>query len=106
MLVAPKHHRERVADDFFEAEYAQLQRLVHRVGHALCRAVSTERLHVLSLGSQAGNSHVRWHLAPLRPGVTFEEQQLAATDTDPGLDLAEDEPTALAERIRAALPAS
>jgi hypothetical protein len=67
------------------------------------RAVPTERLYVLSLGSRQGNSHVHWHLAPLPPGVPFEQQQLAALDTDLGLDLGEAELEELAGRIRAAL---
>jgi diadenosine tetraphosphate (Ap4A) HIT family hydrolase len=103
VLVAPKEHRERVVDDFFEDEYLALQRVIHRVGRALCRAVPTERLYVLSLGSQEGNRHVHWHLAPLPPGVPFEEQQLAALDTDLGLDLSDEELAALAGRIRGAL---
>ena len=103
VLVAPKEHRERVVDDFSEDEYVALQRVIHRVGRALCRAVPTERLYVLSLGSHEGNPHVHWHLAPLPPGVPFEEQQLAALDTDLGLDLSEEALAALAERIRAEL---
>ena len=103
VLIAPKEHRERVVDDFTEDEYAELQRVVHRIGRAVRRAVPTERLYVLSLGSQEGNQHVHWHLAPLPPGVPFEEQQLAALDTDVGFDLSEEELAALAERIRGAL---
>jgi diadenosine tetraphosphate (Ap4A) HIT family hydrolase len=103
VLVAPKEHRERVVDDFTEDEYAELQRVLHRVGRAVCRAVPTERLYVLSLGSQEGNRHVHWHLAPLPPGVPFEDQQLAALETDLGLDLSEEELAALAARIRGAL---
>src|SRR5262249_33376250 len=72
VLVAPKEHRERVVDDFSDDEYLALQLVVHRVGRALSCAVPTERLYVLSLGSQAGNRHVHWHLAPLPPGVPFE----------------------------------
>jgi len=103
VLVAPTEHRERVVQDFTEDEYVKLQRVVHRVGTALCAAVPTERLYVLSLGSQQANSHVHWHLVPLPPGVPFEQQQLAALDTDYGLDLNEDELGALAARIRAEL---
>ena len=77
--------------------------MVHRVGRALSRAVPTERLYVLSLGSQAGNRHVHWHLAPLPPGVPFDEQQFAALDTDLGFDLDESELQELAQRIRAEL---
>jgi diadenosine tetraphosphate (Ap4A) HIT family hydrolase len=103
VLVAPTEHRERVVDDFGEDEYLELQRVVHRVGRAVARAVPTERLYVLSLGSRQGNSHVHWHLAPLPPGVPFEQQQLAALETDLGHDLSEGELEKLAERIRAEL---
>jgi diadenosine tetraphosphate (Ap4A) HIT family hydrolase len=103
VLVAPKEHRERVVDDFSASEYLALQAVVHRVGGAIGRAVPTERLYVLSLGSMQANSHVHWHLAPLPPGVRFERQQLAALDTDLGLDLDEDELDDLAARIRAQL---
>jgi diadenosine tetraphosphate (Ap4A) HIT family hydrolase len=103
VLVAPKEHREDVVCDFSEPEYLALQAVVHRVGRAICAAVPTERLYVLSLGSKQGNSHVHWHLAPLPPGVPFEQQQLAAIDTELGLDLSDEELEELAARIRAAL---
>jgi len=100
VLVAPKEHREHVVADFSEDEYLELQRVIHLVGRALCRAVPTERLYVLSLGSQEGNRHIHWHLAPLPPGVPFEEQQLVALDSDLGLVLDEVELKELAARIR------
>jgi diadenosine tetraphosphate (Ap4A) HIT family hydrolase len=102
VLVAPKEHREQVTGDFRLDEYLALQAVLHRVGEAIRRAVPTERLYVLSLGSQEGNRHVHWHLAPLPPGVPFDDQQLAALDTDQGLDLSEEEMQELAERIGAA----
>ena len=79
-LVAPREHREHVTGDFPSDEYVALQRVVHRVGEAVRRAVPTERLYVLSLGSRQGNAHVHWHLVPLPPGVPHEERQLAALD--------------------------
>jgi diadenosine tetraphosphate (Ap4A) HIT family hydrolase len=103
VIVAPKEHREQVTGDFRLDEYLALQAVVYRVGEALRRAVPTERLYVLSLGSQDGNSHVHWHLAPLPPGLPFEEQQLAALDADEGLDLGEEELQELAGRIKEAL---
>lgn len=102
VIVAPKEHREQVTGDFHLDEYLALQRVVHRVGEAVRQAVPTERLYLLSLGSQAGNSHVHWHVAPLPPGLPFEQQQLAALDTDEGLDLSDDELADLARRIAAA----
>jgi hypothetical protein len=50
-----------------------------------------ERLHVLSIGSRQATATCTWHLAPLPPGVPFEQQQLAALDTDRGLDIGEGE---------------
>jgi diadenosine tetraphosphate (Ap4A) HIT family hydrolase len=104
-VVAPKEHREQVTGDFPEDEYLALQRVVHRVGEAVRRAVPTERLYVLSLGSMAAVRHVHWHLAPLPPGVPFEQQQLAALDWSDGvLDVGAEEQAELAARIRAAIP--
>ena len=104
-LVAPKEHREQVTGDFGEDEYVDLQRVVHRVGEALRRAVPCERLYVLSLGSQQGNSHVHWHLVPLPPGVPYAEQQLAALDWERTgiLDRSDEQQAALAARIRGEL---
>jgi diadenosine tetraphosphate (Ap4A) HIT family hydrolase len=76
---------------------------VHRVGEALRLVVPTERLYVLSLGSQNGNRHVHWHVAPLPPGVPFDQQQLAALDSNHVLDLGDDEMAELAARIRQAI---
>jgi diadenosine tetraphosphate (Ap4A) HIT family hydrolase len=106
-IVAPKEHREEVTGDFTEEEYVELQRLVHRVGEAIRRAVPTERLYILTLGSKQGNAHVHWHLAPLPPGVPYEEQQLAALDWGPNgervLELSDAELAELAASIRGAL---
>ena len=101
-LVAPKRHLEEVTGDFAAEEYLALQAVVHRVGEALRAVVPTERLYVLSLGSRQGNRHVHWHLAPLPPGIPFEQQQLAAFG-DVVLELGDDELAALAARLREAL---
>jgi len=102
VLVAPKEHREQVTGDFGLDEYLALQEVIHRVGEAIRRVIPTERLYVLSLGSQQANRHVHWHLAPLPPGVPFDRQQFAALDTNLCLDLSEDEMQELATRISAA----
>jgi len=103
VLVASREHREQVTGDFSEDEYVALQRIVHRVGEAIRRAIPTERLYVCSLGSRQGNRHVHWHLAPLPPGVPFEEQQLAVLGRADVLDLTDDEFGNLAARLRAEL---
>lgn len=101
-LVAPVRHVEGIVADLAEDEYVALQRRVHQVGRAVSAAVPTERLYVLSLGSQQGNAHVHWHVVPLPPGVPYAEQQLALFDLGRlGVpDLAAAEQAALAAAIR------
>jgi diadenosine tetraphosphate (Ap4A) HIT family hydrolase len=89
-IVAPKRHVEQVTGDFTEATYLELQRLVYRVAEAMRRVLAPERVYVLSLGSQAANAHVHWHVAPLPSGVPLEQQQYhalmhehGAIDADP-----------------------
>ncbi len=54
----------------------------------------------MSLGSQSGNRHVHWDVAPLSPGVPYEQQQLAAFSWEHGvLDLPDLELAALARGI-------
>jgi diadenosine tetraphosphate (Ap4A) HIT family hydrolase len=66
-LVAPVRHVEAVVGDFPVADYLDLQRRVHEVGLAVCAAVPSERLQVLSLGGRG--DHVHWHVVPVPPGV-------------------------------------
>ena len=84
-LVCPRRHIERVVGDTTESEYLDLQRWVYRVGKAVEQVVPTERLYALSLGSQQGNRHVHWHVAPCPPGVPYHEQQLTALTMSRGL---------------------
>jgi diadenosine tetraphosphate (Ap4A) HIT family hydrolase len=93
-----------VTGDFTEDEYVRLQAVVRRVGEAVRHAFPTERLYVLSLGSQQGNRHVHWHVAPLPPGVPFEEQQAEALRAQNGvLDLGDGDFEDDAKRLRQAL---
>jgi len=100
-LVAPKAHREQVTGDFPVEEYLALQRIVYRAAEAVREEVGAERVYVLSLGSNEGNAHVHWHVAPLPPGTPYEEQQFAAVmlETEGALNMPEDEKAALAARI-------
>jgi ATP adenylyltransferase len=101
VLVAPIAHLEHVTGDFTLEEYLALQSTVYRVAEAVRRTVSPERVYILSLGSQQGNRHVHWHIAPLPPGVPFEQQQLEALRVEDGiLDLSDAEMRELASRIR------
>jgi diadenosine tetraphosphate (Ap4A) HIT family hydrolase len=103
-LVAPKAHREQVTADFSQDEYLGLQRVIYRVAEALRRVIPSERMYILSLGSQQGNRHVHWHIAPLPPGVPYEEQQMEALKFSRGiLELSDEEMATLARRIRQAM---
>ncbi|MDQ5820664.1 MAG: HIT family protein [Actinomycetota bacterium] len=102
-IVAPREHREQVTGDFSAEEYVELHRAVYRVAEGVRTALAPERVYILSLGSQAANAHVHWHVVPLPQGMPFERQQLAALSWDEGyLDLSDDEFEAIAARIRRA----
>lgn len=77
-IVAPKAHLEQVTGDFSEDEYLELQRFLYRVAEAMRLVLAPERIYVLSLGSQAANAHVHWHVAPLPRGIPLEQQQYQA----------------------------
>lgn len=102
-LVAPRRHVEQVTGDVSYREYEALQRVVYQAGEAIRAVVPTERLYVLSLGSERGNRHVHWHLAPLPPGIPFQDQQFRALDRADCLQIPDAEMAALAERLRAAM---
>ncbi len=102
-IVAPREHREQVTGDFSTEEYVALQRVVYAVAEGVRAVLEPERVYILSLGSRAANAHVHvhWHVAPLPPGVPFEEQQLEALSWERGiLDLSDQDMVALADRLR------
>ena len=101
VLVAPTVHKEQVTADFTVEGYLSLQRAVYRVAEAVRRTVEPERIYILSLGSQQGNRHVHWHIAPLPYGIPFKEQQLEALRVENGiLNLRNQEMIELTVRIR------
>lgn len=100
-LVAPKAHKEQVTGDFSQEEYLRLQALIYAVAEATRIYVQPERVYILSLGSQQGNRHVHWHIAPLPAGLPFDEQQLNALRFSNGvLNLSEAERQELAAGLR------
>ncbi|MBT4502304.1 MAG: HIT family protein [Gemmatimonadetes bacterium] len=104
VLVTTKEHREQVTGDFTEDEYAELQRFIYRVSEGLRRLLSPERTYILSLGSQARNSHVHWHIAPLPEGVPLEQQQFHALMHEHGaIETTPDEMAQLAVDLRQAI---
>jgi diadenosine tetraphosphate (Ap4A) HIT family hydrolase len=100
-LVAPNEHKEHVADDFTVEEYLGLQRVVRSVAEAVREEVEAERMYVLSLGSNQGNAHVHWHVAPFPSDTPYEEQQFAAVmlETAGALKIPDGEKAALAALI-------
>jgi len=64
------------------------------------RACSHRSTIASTLGSQQGNRHVHWHLAPLPPGVPYEQQQTAVFDPERGyLEVPDDDVADLARRV-------
>ena len=104
VLVAPKEHREQVTGDFDDKEYLELQRLIYRISEAMRPLLEPERIYILSLGSQAANSHVHWHVAPLPKGVPLEQQQYYALMHENGvIETTPDEMAKFAENLRNAI---
>ena len=103
-LVSPRKHVEDWARDLSEAEFLAFQGIVHRVARAIAATVPAERIYSLSLGSQQANAHVHWHVAPLPPGVPYEQQEFSALLKDNGiLDIPEADQAELARAIRSHL---
>jgi histidine triad (HIT) family protein len=105
-LVCPKAHLEDLAEGTTQEEYLALQAKVHRLARALKRVLAAERIYVLSLGSQQGNRHLHFHVAPLPNGVPPEQQQFHALMAEHGvLQIPEEEMAALARETGAAFAA-
>lgn len=103
-LVVPRRHVEDVVRDLRTDEYLRLQAAVHRVAKAITEVVRPERVYILSLGSMRGNAHIHWHIAPLPPGVPYQEQQFHALMAENGiLSYSSVEMANLAAQIREAL---
>jgi diadenosine tetraphosphate (Ap4A) HIT family hydrolase len=103
-LVAPRRHVEDVVGGLTPVEYLAMQSVVHKVARAVAEVSRPERTYLLSLGSMQGNAHVRWHIAPLPPGVPYERQQYHALMAEHGIQrYTQQELDAFGVRIRAAL---
>ncbi|MEO3870467.1 HIT family protein [Nonomuraea sp. B12E4] len=104
LLVSPKQHIEHVVRDLDEDAYLDLMRVVRKVALAVESVVPSERTYMLSLGSQQGNSHLHWHIAPLPPGTPYDRQQYHALMSENGLiPWTQEQADDLAARVRRAL---
>jgi len=100
-IFAPKEHKEHVTGDFTLEEYLDAQRIIYLLSEAIRASVPTERIYLISLGSQQGNSHVHWHIAPLPPGVPYELQQTAIITMESGIvEIRPEEENKLVIKIR------
>ena len=100
-ILAPRAHVEHLFRDLDHDAYLRLQDAVYRVARAVEKAVASERTYVLSLGSQQGNRHVHWMVAPLPPATPYERQQYHALMAENGtIAMSTAQATALAGRIR------
>jgi histidine triad (HIT) family protein/ATP adenylyltransferase len=90
-LVAPKRHLESWVHDMEPREFLRFQRIVHAVARAIAATVPTERMYSVSLGSQQGNAHLHWHLAPLPPGIPYDRQQFHAVMVENGILAVDDD---------------
>jgi diadenosine tetraphosphate (Ap4A) HIT family hydrolase len=66
-------------------EFLRFQSVDHAVARAIAATVPTERMYSMSLGSQQGNAHLHWHLAPLPPGIPYDRQQFHAVMAENGI---------------------
>jgi diadenosine tetraphosphate (Ap4A) HIT family hydrolase len=77
-LVGPKRHVEDLLVDLSREEYLHLQAFTYRIGQALSRVLSPERVYLCSFGSIQLNAHVHFHIIPLPPGVPPDGAQAVA----------------------------
>ncbi|MFC4007815.1 HIT family protein [Nonomuraea purpurea] len=104
LLVSPKQHIEHAVRDLDEDAYLDLMRVVRKVTLAVESVVPSERTYLLSLGSQQGNAHLHWHIAPLPPGTPYERQQFHALMSEHGvIPWTQAQAEDLAARVRQAL---
>src|ERR1700759_5016611 len=100
-IVAPKRHVADWVSELGKDEYLALLRVVRRVAGAVTRVLPVERMYCLSLGSQQGNAHLHWHVAPPPPGLPYARQQYHALMSEHGvLDVSDRAQADLARAIR------
>jgi diadenosine tetraphosphate (Ap4A) HIT family hydrolase len=100
-LVCPKKHLEQVTQDFSLDDYLSIHTLVYHISEVIREEMDAERMYIFTFGSNQGNSHVHWHVAPCPRGTPYEKQQGAAVGWQAGvLRIPEEDMIALANRLR------
>ncbi|WP_236655676.1 HIT family protein [Streptacidiphilus carbonis] len=106
LLVCPKQHLEHAVADFTEPAYLRMMQAVRLVALAAEDVVPGERTYLFSMGSQAGNAHLHWHVARIPEGVPYAEQQFESMKFEKGIVvMSPSECADLADRLRAAIAA-
>lgn len=104
VLVAPKDHIEQVTGEISLEDYLHLQKIIYFTSESIKQVVITERMYILSAGSQQGNSHIHWHIVPLPPNIPYEKQQFEAIRFENGIiDISEEEMEQLSKSIKQVL---
>ena len=100
-LVSPKRHLEQITQDFDLDEYLAIHRLIYQITEVIREEMDAERMYIFTFGSNQGNSHVHWHIAPCPRGTPYEKQQGAAVGWQAGvLKIPKEDMVALATRLR------
>jgi histidine triad (HIT) family protein len=104
-LVCPKEHVENIFDDITLPQYLKFQEFIYRIGQAIIKTTSPERIYLCSFGSAQMVSHIHFHLVPLPAGVPLDGQEtVAMIRTITGvLSMTDAEQERLANEIRKAL---
>jgi diadenosine tetraphosphate (Ap4A) HIT family hydrolase len=104
LLVVPKQHLEHCVSDLTEPAYLRIMQVVRLVALAAEDVLGGERTYLFSMGSQAGNSHLHWHIARLPHGVPYEQQQFEACAFSNGvIAYTPSERAELADQLRGAI---
>ena len=99
-LVCRKQHLEQVTKDFDLDAYLDIHRLIYHITEAVREEVDAERMYIFTFGSNQGNSHVHWHVAPCPRGTPYEKQQGAAVGWQAGvLKVPHEDMVSLAQRL-------
>ena len=103
-LVCPKKHLEQVTLDFDLDAYLDIHRLVYHISEVIREFVDAERMYIFTFGSNQGNSHVHWHVAPCPRGTPYDKQQGAAVGWQAGvLKVPDKDMVELASRLNKSL---
>lgn len=101
-LVFPRQHLEHIHSLDIET-YLQLQTTVHMTVRAVQLATGAERVYTACLGSQLLTPHIHYHVVPIPPGLSLEDQQWDALDKSRGVKYSEQAFSEISHKITDAM---